>query len=134
MNINTMDVWHQLIKGSDKKSDSELLNQLLDDDIEFFSPVTYNSQKGKVNVSKYMTLAKIVLVNDTFHYIRELVSDRDAVLEFKTTIDGLIVHGVDMITWNEDGKLVNFTVMVRPLKAINKLHQMMGAQLEKYKK
>ena len=50
-------------------------------------------------------------------------------LEFETEIDGILVNGVDIIKWNNDGKIVEFKVMLRPLKAINLIHERMGAML-----
>jgi hypothetical protein len=70
-----------------------------------------------------------VFGNDSFRYVREVVDEHDAVLEFETEIDGIVVNGVDMIRWNNDGKITEFKVMVRPLKAINIIHQKMGEML-----
>jgi len=54
----------------------------------------------------------------------------DAVLEFQVEIDGVAVNGVDMIRWNDEGRIVDFKVMIRPLKAINLIHQRMAAMLQ----
>ena len=81
----------------------------------------------------YLTAALHVFVNDSFKYLREVVSDNNAVLEFMTVIDGITVNGVDMLTWGTDGRITEFKVMVRPLKAINLIHRMMGEMLEKMK-
>lgn len=64
-----------------------------------------------------------------FTYVREVYGDSDAVLEFTTTLDGIHVNGIDLIHWNADGKIDDFKVMLRPLKAVNKVHQLMGAML-----
>jgi hypothetical protein len=69
-------------------------------------------------------------MNDSFRYVREVIGPSDAVLEFETTIDGIQVNGVDMITWNAGGEIVAFKVMVRPLKAIHLIHQKMGEMLQ----
>ena len=74
---------------------------------------------------KYLAAAVHVFGTDSFRYVREIVGESDAVLEFETEIDGIIVNGVDMIKWNSDGKITEFKVMVRPLKAINIIHQKM---------
>jgi hypothetical protein len=63
--------------------------------------------------------------------VREIVGTHDAVLEFETTIDGIVINGVDLIRWNDQDQITDFKVMVRPLKAINLLHQLMAAQLQK---
>jgi hypothetical protein len=71
-----------------------------------------------------------VLGNDSFRYVREVVGTHDAVLEFETVVDGITINGVDMIRWNDQDQITDFKVMVRPLKAINLLHQLMAAQLQ----
>jgi len=71
-----------------------------------------------------------VFFNDTFRYVREVVGERDAVLEFEVEIDGIHVNGVDMLTWNDEGRIVAFKVMVRPLKAIHLIHEKMAAMLQ----
>ena len=79
----------------------------------------------------YLTAALHVFGNESFRYVREVVGESDAVLEFETEIDGIIVNGVDMIKWNGNGKITEFKVMVRPLKAINVIHEKMGEMLKK---
>ncbi|MEN6637686.1 MAG: hypothetical protein ABFC95_00650 [Smithella sp.] len=81
----------------------------------------------------YLTAALHVHNNETFKYLREVVSGNNAVLEFLTVIDGITINGVDMITWNEDGRIIDFKVMLRPLKAVNLVHKMMGEMLQKIK-
>jgi hypothetical protein len=65
-----------------------------------------------------------------FRYVREIVGDSDAMLEFETELDGIAINGVDIIRWNEAGQIVEFKVMLRPLKAINLVHQKMAAMLQ----
>lgn len=81
----------------------------------------------------YLTAAAHVLGGEGFRYVREVYGERDAVLEFETELDGLYLNGVDLIRWNDDNQIVDFKVMVRPLKAVNKIHQMMGAMLAQMK-
>jgi hypothetical protein len=71
--------------------------------------------------------------NDTFKYLREVIQGNNAVLEFQTMIDGISINGVDMITWDTDGRITDFKVMLRPLKAVNLVHRMMGEMLQKIK-
>jgi len=73
----------------------------------------------------------MVLGNAGFTYVREVVGLSDAVLEFTAEVDGIVVNGVDMIHWNADGQIDDFKVMVRPLKAVNLLHQLMRQMLER---
>lgn len=121
--------WHDLV---DAKNPA-LLDEILADDVIFHSPVVHTPQRGKQITKLYLAAASQVFFNDTFTYQRELVSDNDAVLEFTTEIDGIFVNGVDMLTWNDKGQITEFKVMVRPLKAINLIHRLMGEMLEQMK-
>ena len=80
-----------------------------------------------------VTGAMHVLNNDSFRYEREIIGTHDAVLEFATEIDGIQINGIDLIRWNDAGQITDFKVMVRPLKAVNMLHQQMGAMLDRLK-
>ncbi len=123
---STLDTWHQLLNNRDINS----LDQLLDDDAVFLSPIVHRPQQGKALTAMYLSAAFQVLVNDSFHYVREVVGKQDAVLEFEVEVDGITVNGVDMIHWNEAGKITEFKVMLRPLKAINLIHQKMAEMLQ----
>ncbi|MEA1618761.1 nuclear transport factor 2 family protein [Erythrobacter sp. T5W1-R] len=110
-------------------SDPALLAAMLAEDAVFHSPVVHTPQAGKAVVMAYLVAASHVLGNDTFHYVRELVDGDEMMLEFVTELDGTTINGVDIIRWNAEGKIQDFKVMVRPLKAINKVWEMMAAQL-----
>lgn len=118
--------WHAYMEGG---SDPALLSDLLADDAVFHSPVVHTPQQGKAIVMAYLVAASHVLGNDKFHYVRELVDGDEMMLEFVTEMDGITVNGVDIIRFNAEGKIIDFKVMVRPLKAINKVWEMMAAQL-----
>ncbi|RZV56415.1 MAG: nuclear transport factor 2 family protein [Pseudomonadales bacterium] len=118
--------WHQLVAEKDFSS----LDTVLADNVVFYSPVVHTPQVGKEITKMYLFAAFQVLCNDTFKYVREVAGEKDAVLEFDVEIDGVIVDGVDMITWDEHGLISEFKVMVRPLKAINTLHQLMMKELQ----
>jgi hypothetical protein len=120
--------WHAYIEGG---SDPALLAELLAEDAVFHSPVVHTPQAGKPIVMAYLIAASQVLGNDSFRYVRELVDGREMMLEFVTELDGIHINGVDIIRWNDAGKISDFKVMVRPLKAINKVWELMGAQLAK---
>lgn len=126
---DTVAAWHKLLKTKDAVG----LDDILADNVVFYSPVVHTPQEGKLITTLYLTAALHVFVNDSFKYLREVVSGSNAVLEFTTVIDGITVNGVDMLTWNADGKITEFKVMVRPLKAINLIHRMMADMLEKMK-
>jgi len=122
----TIKSWHQLLS----RRDTTGLENLLADDAVFHSPIVHTPQRGKDMTALYLSAAFQVLVNDSFHYVREVEGANDAVLEFAVVIDGVQVNGVDMIRWNEEGKITDFKVMLRPLKAINLIHQKMAEMLE----
>jgi len=126
---NTIAAWHKLIETKDAAG----LDDILSDNVVFHSPVVHTPQAGKPITRLYLTAALHVLNNDTFKYLREVISGNSAVLEFQTVIDGISINGVDMITCGEDGRITDFKVMLRPLKAVNLVHQMMGNMLKKMK-
>ncbi|WP_395316765.1 nuclear transport factor 2 family protein [Variovorax sp. UC74_104] len=126
MPIDTLATWHRLVKERDVAG----LDALLDDDAVFHSPVVHTPQAGKRITKKYLAAAFQVFFNESFRYVRELKSERDAVLEFALELDGIQINGVDMMKWNDEGKITEFKVMLRPLKAVNLIHQKMGAQLQ----
>ena len=99
---------------------------LLAEDVVFESPVVHTPQQGRAITEKYLRAALAVLNTAAFRYAGEWFSDRSAVLEFVTEIDGIKINGVDIISWDDAGLITHFKVMVRPLKAINTLHQKMG--------
>lgn len=117
--------WHEFVRTRDPA----MLHDLLAEGAVFESPVVHTPQAGRPIVEKYLLAAMTVLGNDSFRYLGEWTADGSAVLEFATEIDGITINGVDMIAWNDAGKITRFKVMVRPLKAINLLHQLMGARL-----
>jgi len=117
--------WHEMVKARNPRG----LDTLLADDAVFHSPVVHTPQLGKAITAKYLSAAFFVFFNETFRYAREVRSGNDAVLEFEVTIDDIAVNGVDMIHWNDAGQITEFKVMLRPLKAINLIHQKMGAML-----
>lgn len=124
--INTLAVWHEIVAQRDMRQ----LADLLADDVVFYSPVVHTPQTGKMLTSMYLHAAFKVFFNPSFHYVRETTSERDAVLEFMVEMDGIQVNGVDMLKWNEDGQIIEFKVMLRPLKAVNLIHQKMAAMLQ----
>ena len=121
-----IDVWHRLVRSHDASG----LATLLADDSVFHSPVVHSPQRGKTLAAGYLGAAFQVFFNPGFRYVREIRGESDAVLEFETEIDGVLVNGVDLIKWNEAGQIVEFKVMIRPLKAVNLIHQRMAAMLE----
>ena len=121
----TLAAWHDLVRTQNAKG----LSALLADDVVFYSPVVHTPQAGKAITTQYLAAAFHVFFNESFRYVREIVGVSDAVLEFQVEVDGVSVNGVDMIKWSEDGRITEFKVMIRPLKAINLIHQKMAAML-----
>jgi hypothetical protein len=119
--------WHAYMKADDPA----LLDALLADDVVFESPVVHTPQAGKAVTTAYLRAAAQVLGGPSFRYLGEWFAEGSAVLEFACEIDAISINGVDMIWWNEAGRINRFKVMVRPLKAINLLHQLMGQRLAK---
>lgn len=119
--------WHAYMDGG---SDPAALDPLLADDAIFHSPVVHTPQTGKTKVMAYLGAAGKVFANGSFRYVRELVDGDDAMLEFTAEIDGIQINGIDLIRFTPDGKIIDFKVMIRPLKAVNKVWELMAAQLE----
>jgi hypothetical protein len=118
--------WHRLVRTQDPAG----LDELLAEDAVFVSPVVHTPQRGRPIAAAYLRAAFHVFFNPTFRYVREIVGPNDAMLEFETTIDGIVVNGVDILRWNDAGRIVEFKVMVRPLKAIQLIHARMAAMLQ----
>lgn len=125
MRPQAIEKWHELAKSRDARG----LDALLADEVVFESPVVHTPQAGKKVTTKYLESALVVLNNEHFHYVGEWFGPTSGVLEFATEVNGIKINGVDIITWNADNRITHFKVMVRPLKAVNMLHQMMAAQL-----
>lgn len=118
--------WHAYMDGG---GDPQALRDMLAEDAVFHSPVVHSPQAGRDKVFAYLHAASHVLGGDDFRYEREIVDGDQAMLEFATTLDGIHINGVDIIRWNDTGKITDFKVMVRPLKAINKVWEKMGEML-----
>ena len=135
--------WHAHLRGQLPGG----LDELLDDDVVFYSPVVYTPQVGKAITTLYLQAAGQSLPGDasastaraddaaptTFRYTKTVVAGDTAVLEFETTVEGKYVNGVDIIRCNDEGRIVEFRVMIRPLQAVNAVHRQMAATLERMK-
>ncbi len=123
-----LDGWREYMRTHDHKA----LWALLHPDAVFESPVVHTAQRGRDITFKYLAGAEQVLGGPGFRYVGEWRNATGAILEFETEIEGITINGVDIMTFTEDGtQIVHFKVMVRPLKAINLLHRLMGEQLAK---
>ncbi len=118
--------WHEVMKNSEL----ELLDEIIADDATFSSPVVFKPMLGKEITMMYLSAAGQSFNMEKFQYTKEIHDGMNSVLEFETYIDEISVNGVDIIEWNEDGKIVNFKVMIRPFKAVQKVQQKMVEALE----
>jgi len=125
MKPKAIEGWHRVVR----ERDLALLQALLADDAVFHSPVVHAPQRGRALVAGYLGAALQLLSAPGFRYVREIIGEQDAMLEFEVEIDGIQVDGVDIIRWNEAGQIVDFKVMLRPLKAINLVQQRMAELL-----
>lgn len=126
--MNTMQIWHEIVENQSL----DRLDEILAQDCVFYSPVVHTPQEGRELTKLYLSGAMMVF-NDSFRYVKQVVTEKHAVLEFECKIDGILMNGVDIMTFNAEGKIEEFKVMVRPLKAINLLHAKMRDMLEQIK-
>jgi hypothetical protein len=145
---HVIEQWHRHMKGELPGG----LDELLDDDVVFYSPIVFTPQRGKAVTSLYLQAAAVALPGNpdsgtppyetaetstsregggAFRYTKKVLDGDTAVLEFETTIDGKYVNGVDIIRCNDAGRIVEFRVMIRPLQAVNAVHAQMAGALEK---
>ena len=138
--MEAVKIWHQAMKSKD----ASIWNELLDDNVVFHSPVVFTPQKGKKITMMYLmaatgvfgsadnesSLSESMQAKSKFHYVNEIVGETSALLEFESEIEGTYINGADLLKWNENNKLTEVKVMVRPLQAVNMLHQKMKAMLE----
>ena len=121
--------WHEGLASNDPK----LLDEILDESCIFTSPIVFKPIVGKEMSKLYLMGAGQTFDMDRFKYVRELVDGPDSVLEFETYIGDISVNGVDIIRWNDEGKIVDFKVMIRPLQAIGALQEKMSQALKALK-
>ena len=135
--------WHANMRGELPGG----LDELLDDDVVFYSPIVYTPQVGKAITKLYLQAAGQTLPGEKpdagtasstaprtgFHYTKIVMTGDTAVLEFETTVEAKCVNGVDIIRCNDAGRIVEIRVMLRPLQAINLVHAQMGKALEQMK-
>ena len=134
---HVIEKWHAHLRGQLLGG----LDELLDDDVVFYSPIVYTPQEGKAITKMYLQAAGQTLPGEgsasggddkpgRFRYTKTVTSGDTAVLEFETTLDGKYVNGVDIIRCDDSGRIVEFRVMIRPLQAVNAVHEQMRAMLE----
>ena len=125
---NVIARWHRCLEGELPGG----LDELLADDVVFYSPVVYTPQRGRAVTRQYLDAASQALSGGegaAFRYAKQVLAGDTAVLEFETTIDGTYVNGVDIIRCDDQGRIVEFRVLLRPLRAIQAVHEQMGRLL-----
>ena len=126
---NYIKKWHEVIL----EGKMELLDNLLNENATFYSPVVFTPLEGKEITKMYLIAAGLSFNMNSFKYTREVNDGYQSVLEFETTIDEISVNGVDMIEWDDDGRILNFKVMIRPYKAVQVVKEKMMEMLETIK-
>jgi hypothetical protein len=116
--------WHAVVESKNPA----LLDELLADEVVFRSPAVFAPQQGKALTTSYLTAALKVL-GPSLRYVSQWHDHASAVLEFEADLDGIYIQGVDILRWDGEGKLVSFTVMVRPMRGLQKLVELMALQL-----
>ena len=107
--------WLRLIEGDDVSSE---IDDILTDDAVFYSPAVFTPQRGRAVTAAYLRAAEQMFSGTGFRYVEKWFGDHSAVLQFTADVDGLTVEGIDMIHWNDEGKITSFKVMIRPYKAL----------------
>jgi len=123
--MTTLELWHEI----SQQRDPGRLDEVLAEDCVFLSPVVHSPQRGR-DLTRFYLAGAFGVFNDSFHYVKEIADEHHAVLEFVCDMDGTVVNGVDIMSFDEAGKIVEFKVMVRPLQAVNLLHARMKEMLE----
>ena len=116
---SAVDLWHQCVENA------SLSPEMMTEDVVFHSPYVYTPIKGKINVSRYLEAAGMVFLNSNFRYIEEIIGDKQACLVFEVTINDLYVNGVDYLIWNDQQKLTEIRVFIRPFEALKEIKKFM---------
>jgi|TARA_B110000444_G_C18771311_1_gene562678 hypothetical protein len=124
---NPIKKWHEIIKSGSV----DLLSDIISDECIFYSPVVFSPQEGKEITIKYLSAAAMVFGVDSFLYTKELIKENNACLEFELEINNIKINGIDLITWNDENKITEFRVFIRPLKGVQIIHEFMGGTLDK---
>ena len=127
---NPINKWHEVVTTQNQ----DLLKSILAENVTFYSPVVFTAQKGKSLTILYLMAAAQVFNNKSFSYTKEIINENHATLEFELNINGIEINGIDLITWNKEGMIIEFKVFIRPLQGVNVIHKMMQQMLENFSK
>lgn len=125
--LKGLDTWHAFVENKNHQN----LSDFIEENAVLYSPIVFKPIEGSFMVGMYLMAAAEIIANNNFKYVREVYDDENAMLEFQTEINGITVEGIDMIKFTNEGKLKEIKVMIRPLKAVNIVHQKMGEYLQK---
>ena len=124
MSQSNLDKWHQVVANKDMK----LLREILDENVEFHSPTVWEAKKGR-DVTQYI-LKMVIDIFQDFEYHREWVDGNNLALEFSARVDSKNVKGIDLIRWNDEGKIIHFEVMMRPINGLQLMLEKMTQNLQ----
>lgn len=116
--------WHKVVA----EADVELLRELLHEDVEFHSPTVWTPKNGR-DVTQFI-LMNVLEIFQNFRYHRELVVGDDMALEFSAEVFDKRIKGIDLIKWNDQGQIIHFEVMVRPLNGLQALAEEMSRRVQ----
>jgi len=123
-----IDRWLDVIENGQ----TDELDDMLAEDAVFYSPAVFTPQRGKAKTAAYLRAAEHMFSGTNFHYVNKWIDSHSAVLEFAAEVDGITVEGVDILHWNDEGKLTSVKVMMRPFKALQtviaKMAELLAAQ------
>ena len=119
----TLSRWHEFVATQD----AGILDEILAEEVKFHSPFVWKPKEGKAMTIRILTT--VTTVFEDFRYVREIIDGQNFALEFEARVGALTLRGVDLIQPGEDGKIVDFEVMVRPANALQALGMEMGKKL-----
>jgi hypothetical protein len=119
----TASAFRQAVEGLDL----EAANELLAEDIVFHSPVTFHPFVGRETVAGL--LAIVADTFEDFRYTDELEADGAHALIFRASIDGRELEGIDLLRFDDDGLIADFTVMIRPMSGLVPFAQAVGEKV-----
>ncbi len=122
---NTLKTWHEIV--ADK--DAARLVTIVHPDAVFRSPMVYKPYHGRDTL--VFVLSQVMEIFENFTYHREMISEdgRSVFLEFTANIGDKALKGLDLITLDADGKIIEFEVLIRPMSGLTALAEQMGQRM-----
>lgn len=111
-NKELLEIWHKVVFGKDM----DLLKGLISDKIIFYSPVVFKPKTTKDEA--IFVLSNVIEVFQNFKYHREFIEGKSWALEFSAEVAGKSVKGIDLIEFDDNGQIINFEVLIRPLSGL----------------